>query len=194
MESLNLFQRINQVMKKVNYVQKEDKKVNGQYTFVSHDAVTRLLHGPCTEAGIAVMPSVVEYLQDGNRTTVWVEVTLVNIDKPTEMFSVKSIGYGIDAQDKGPGKAFSYAFKMCLLKLFMLESGEEDVEIKNVDYKPELPKGDVLKAKNMIKSAPSMSDLTKIKQNLNLRSWTDQEFEELTACIANKNIELTFQE
>jgi hypothetical protein len=133
---MNIYQRVNCVMKEVTYVQKESKKVNGQYTFVSHDAVTGRLHEPMAKHGIVMIPSIVELTQDGNRTAVKMEIHFVNIDEPNDKITVIQYGYGIDPQDKGIGKAQSYAVKYALLKLFCLETGD-DVEKDNIDYKPE---------------------------------------------------------
>lgn len=136
MEKLpNIYQRVNAVMKEVTYIQKEAKKVNGQYTFVSHDAVTGRLHEPMAKHGIVMIPSIAELVQDGNRTAVKMEISFVNMDDPTDKITVYHYGYGIDSQDKGIGKAASYAVKYALLKLFCLETGD-DVEKENIDYQP----------------------------------------------------------
>jgi len=130
----NIHQRINAIMADVEMVMKSDKKVNGQYSFVSHDAVTRALHKPCVKHGVVVVPTIVSAEHDGNRVEMIIEVDFINMDNPSEFITTRSIGYGIDSQDKGPGKAYSYAFKMALLKTFMLESGEEDVEVSFEKY------------------------------------------------------------
>ena len=52
-------------------------------------------------------------------------VRFVNIDEPQDFFDVQSFGYGVDGQDKGPGKAMSYAVKYALLKALGLETGED---------------------------------------------------------------------
>lgn len=132
----NIFQRVNAVMKEVDYVQKEQKKVAGQYRFVSHDQVTAALHGPMAKHGIACIPSIVEMKQDGNRTEVKLEVTFINIDSPTDRFSVFYWGYGIDTSDKGIGKAVSYAFKYALLKTFVLETGDDPDQDQSTKYEP----------------------------------------------------------
>lgn len=83
-----------------------------------------------------VIPTVLNWTQEGNRTTVELNVFFVNADNPQDQFVVKSIGYGVDASDKGPGKAISYAFKMASLKTFCLETGEDiDHDQKSV-YEP----------------------------------------------------------
>jgi hypothetical protein len=108
---LNIYQRINGVMSEAKYIEKEKKQVNGMYRFASHDAVTSKLNPLFVKYGIVVVPDVVEMLQEGNRTTCKLQVTFLNMDKPEDKFSVTYYGYGIDSQDKGPGKAISYAFK-----------------------------------------------------------------------------------
>ncbi len=135
-EKFNIYQKINAVMKEVDYIQKGDKKVNNQYNFVSHDQVTAKLHPALTKHGIVVLPSVLKMIQDGNRTVAEIEVSFVNIDDPQDKFSVLYTGYGIDAGDKGPGKAISYAFKYAMLKTFVLETGDDPDNDQNVVYEP----------------------------------------------------------
>lgn len=121
----NIYQRILAVMADVSYVQKEDRKVNNQYTFVSHDAVIAKIRPALIQHGIAVIPTVSQFRQEGNNTIVYYDVTLVNIDKPDDIVVVRTIGYGVDPQDKGPGKAMSYAYKYAMLKVFCLETGDD---------------------------------------------------------------------
>ena len=134
-QSLNIYQRVHAVMKDVKTIRKEDKKVNGQYTYAGHDEVTRVLHDAFVTHRIVMVPSVAELVQDGNRTSVKMDIEFVNIDNPTDRFKIFSYGYGIDAQDKGVGKAVSYAVKYGLLKEFCLETAD-DVEKDNIDHKP----------------------------------------------------------
>ena len=138
---LNIYQRINLVMQDVSYIQKSEKQVNNQYRFVSHDQVSSTLHGPLTRHGIAMIPTVVNYKNDGNRTEVTVNVRFVNIDDPEQYISVDFLGFGIDSQDKGPGKAISYACKYALLKVFCLETGDDpdnDQDVRHGLSKPQL--------------------------------------------------------
>lgn len=132
---LNLHQRLRNVMLDVKAINKENKKVNNQYTFVSHDSVAKALHDPLANHGIVILPSVTELEQDGNRTRAKVDISFVNIDDPKDLITLTYWGYGIDSQDKGIGKAISYAVKYCLLKTFCLETGD-DVEKDNIDHKP----------------------------------------------------------
>src|SRR5574343_346456 len=103
---LNIHQRMLAVMKDVGYIQKGDKTVNNQYRFVSHDSVTAKLR-----------------------------VEFINVDEPSDRVTINAFGYGIDPQDKGPGKAVSYAVKYAYLKAFALETGD-DPERDSIDHKP----------------------------------------------------------
>lgn len=134
-KKLNIYQKINAVMQEVKAIQKEDKKVNGQYTFVSHDAVSGALHLPLANHGIVMVPTISELKQDGNRTEAKMEIAFVNADDPNDKIVVQYFGYGIDASDKGIGKAVSYAVKYALLKVFCLETGD-DVEKENIKHEP----------------------------------------------------------
>lgn len=140
---LNIYQRINKVMADVTTIKKEDKKVNNQYTFVSHDEVARVMHGALQKNGIVIVPSVKSFNQDGNRTEVMMDISFINIDDPSDQFTTSYPGYGIDSQDKGIGKAISYAVKYALLKTFCLETSD-DVEKDNIDYKPRQEKPPIL--------------------------------------------------
>lgn len=121
----NIYVKILDVMREVDYIQKGDKKVNNQYRFVSHDQVASVMHKQFVKHGIVCLPDVVEYHQDGNRTVVELLVRFVNVDDTSDYAEVTALGHGIDSGDKGPGKAVSYAFKYALLKVFCLETGDD---------------------------------------------------------------------
>lgn len=165
MSDKNIYQRLVAVMNAVSYVQKEDKKINNQYTFVSHDAVTAKIRPALLAEGIATVCSVKNHVQDGNRTEVTLGVRFVNIDKPEDFVEVESFGYGIDPQDKGPGKAVSYAFKYALLKTFCLETGD-DPERDSIEHQP-MPKSQARKqapALDLTDSIVAMGECSSIDQ------------------------------
>ena len=121
----NIHQRILLVMDELRYIQKGDKTVNNQYTFVSHDAVSAAAHPLFVKHGIVMVPSVKSWDQVGNRTSVLMSVRFVNADNPDDCVEIDVLGFGIDSQDKGPGKAVSYATKYAVLKILMLETGDD---------------------------------------------------------------------
>ena len=134
MSDKNIYQRLHAAMQDVKYVQKE-KKSGMQYSTVSHDSVTAKVRPVLVEHGIVYHPTELEHWQNGNRTEVRLTLRFVNIDKPDEYIDVPGLGYGVDNQDKGPGKAISYAVKYCLLKALGLETGD-DADNESIDHQP----------------------------------------------------------
>lgn len=123
-KTLNVYQRLAAVMEEVTYIQKE-RKQGMNYTIVSHDAVTAKVRPALLKHGIVYHPIRCEHTHTGNRAECAMTVRFVNIDAPTDFFDVPTFGYGIDTQDKGPGKAMSYAVKYALLKALGLETGDD---------------------------------------------------------------------
>ncbi len=76
-------------MSELEYIQKGSKTVNNQYRYVSHDQVTAAIHPLLVKHGIAVIPSILETKQEGNRTIVHLNVFFVNADNPVDQFCVR---------------------------------------------------------------------------------------------------------
>lgn len=135
-ESLNVYQRINEVRKLVDYI-KKDKKVES-YMAVTHDAVTALAREHLIKYGIVIVPSQIAgtSLDTGTKTQkgtpiIRYEATydfrFQNIDDPNDFFVSAGIqAHANDTGDKAPGKALSYAKKAVMLKIFEIETGEND--------------------------------------------------------------------
>ena len=132
----NIYQRILGIMSDVSYIQKGDKTVANQYRYVSHDQVTAKIHPLLVKHGVLCIPTVKSLTQEGNRTHVELIICFVNVDNPSDQFAVTYHGYGVDAGDKGPGKAISYAFKVAILKVLALETGEDPDHDQNAVYEP----------------------------------------------------------
>jgi len=134
--ALNIYQRINAVRKAIGYVQK-DKNVSagagGSYKAVTHDAVTGMVRAALIEHGVVIVPSVLsatfnqkepEAKQRLYEATYQIE--FVNIDEPTDRIVTQQNAHALDNGDKAPGKAMSYATKYAILKLFNIETGEDE--------------------------------------------------------------------
>lgn len=137
MTKKNIHQRLAEVMQKVTYIQKE-RKQGMNYTIVSHDVVTAKVRPALLDAGIVYYPVRCEHTHNGNRAECDMTIRFVNIDEPTDFFDVQTFGYGVDTQDKGPGKAMSYAVKYALLKALGLETGD-DADHDSIDHSKEDP-------------------------------------------------------
>lgn len=122
-DARNIHQRLLDVMKEVEYIQKD--RAIGNYKVVTHDAVTAKVRPALVKHGVIYYPQNLEFTQNGNRTEMKLDIKFVNAADPSDFILVPTLGYGIDAQDKGPGKAASYAVKMALLKALGLETGED---------------------------------------------------------------------
>lgn len=141
MSELNIYQRINAVMKEVQYVQK-DKAVSGggaNYKAVTHDQAVSVIRQALVNNGIVIQPVQTkgEFLQmrDLNASPTPIKMGLysgcydvhfVNMDKPEDRTTVSVEAHANDNGDKAPGKAMTYAVKTAILKQFTLETGEDD--------------------------------------------------------------------
>lgn len=145
-ELQNLHQRINTVMHEVSTILKDTEVVmpKGSYKAVSHDSVTSALHMPMTRNGIVLkvdqkscLITEFEVVKTYNgvesksrqyRADVTVELTLINMDDPSDRETSTFSAYAFDTSDKATGKALSMAVKNGLLKSFMLESLDHEEE------------------------------------------------------------------
>ena len=131
---MNIYQKINEVRKKVEYIQK-DAEVQG-YRAVTHDAVTAMVRDHLIHYGIVIVP----YQVGGTSKDVGAtksgttiirfeasyEVWFVNAEDPQDKFCVAMFAHANDSSDKAPGKACSYAVKYAMLKVFSIETGENE--------------------------------------------------------------------
>jgi hypothetical protein len=156
----NLHQRMAAVMREVTYVQKESKQ-GMQYKIVSHDKVTAKCRPALLANGVICYPIRCDTTQNGNRTECNMTVRFVNVDDPQDLIDVESCGHGIDTQDKGPGKAQSYAMKYALLKALNLETGDDadhdSIEHNRVD--PAMHQAATSAAIRMIETETSLEGL-----------------------------------
>ncbi len=131
-----LAQRVLWLRDHVGYVQK-DASVGGKYKAVSHDKITAYLRAKMVQAGIFHWVTCVEstdhetgqVIDNGrrimqNRATF--EVTFENAFDATDTRTCRVVAHADDYGDKSPGKTLSYATKYALLKISMIETGEED--------------------------------------------------------------------
>lgn len=134
-DEMNIFQRINEVRKEVEYIQK-DKKVQG-YMTVTHDTVTSELRKFLVKFGIIIVPSYKSssMIDTGTvssggapalRYEAVYEIRFVNMDDPKDFLPIIVESHALDYGDKAPGKALSYATKYAMLKVFSIETGENE--------------------------------------------------------------------
>ena len=136
--SLNLYQRLAAAWIAVMPAQKKMSGASGNYGFVGHAEASEKVREVLFSRGVVVFSDTVERrdspMKDkkGNDvmlTSLRVAVTFVNVDKPAERECVNVWGDGLGNDDKGPGKAFSYALKYALMKTSLLPTKDlDDIE------------------------------------------------------------------
>ena len=134
-ETHTLLERLHNIMADLDYIRKRPAE-GLPYPYVSHDDVAAALRPLFIKHGVLCLPSVTDERQEGNRCVLRVVLNLYNVDNPTESHSVAYVAHGVDNQSFGPGKALSYAVKMGLLKLFMIPTGEKDLEVEQTPHEP----------------------------------------------------------
>ena len=133
---MNIYQRINAVRKAINYIQKNkdvSAGASGSYKAVTHDAVTGMVRQHLVENGIIIAPTLIESIfhqkEEGAKQRLYsatYDVRFINMDAPDEVVTVRIESHALDNGDKAPGKAISYATKYAILKLFNIETGDDD--------------------------------------------------------------------
>lgn len=131
----NIYQRISAIQKEVTTVAK-DADVQGSYTAVTHDAVTRMLRPLMVKHGVVsvIAPQDFSVVKTGvmwgkrelMQIQAYFSVTYRNVDNPDDCVVMWVHAFADDNGDKGPGKVMSYAQKYADLKMFRIATGEDD--------------------------------------------------------------------
>lgn len=130
MENKNIYQRINAIMAEESIYIKKGSAGHG--TGVLYDEVIAKLQPLLARHGIVVsVDKVGEGRSRQNQKGNYIyecdfNVTYVNIDNPQDRLITLVEAHAMDAGDKAPGKAITYATKVSLLKVFGIESGDNE--------------------------------------------------------------------
>ncbi len=139
---MNIYQRIQSVMQDIQYLTKDDQVSFGttKYKAISEEKVTTTVRASMIKNGLVMYPETLDITKDGQITTVNVTYRMVNVEDPNEQIIIASCGQGSDTQDKGSGKAMTYAYKYALLRTFAIPTGEDPDKISSaeLDAKQEL--------------------------------------------------------
>lgn len=171
---MNIFQKMSAVTAELQTVAKNltvSTGKNNTYKAVSErdiiDAVKpiEVKHGiysyPCDRQ--VIESQILESEYNGNKKTTFfsrIKVTyrFVNIDKPDEYLDMVTFAEGIDPQDKGSGKAMTYADKYALMKAYKISTGDdpdqnasEETHYSSVRAgKAEQPRGEQMSPRDML--------------------------------------------
>lgn len=153
-KELNIFKRLSLATEKIDRVAKNLKVGvgNSQYKAVGEADVLAAVKPIENEFGIYSYPIKRELVSTNEFTTtseyngtskekltIFMRIKtiyrFVNIDNPNEFVDVETFGDGVDAQDKAPGKAMTYADKYALLKAYKIETGDDPDQNQSKDMK-----------------------------------------------------------
>lgn len=139
---MNIYQKIQAVMQDIQYLTKDDQVSFGttKYKAISEEKVTTTVRASMIKNGLVMYPETLDITKEGQITTVNVTYRMVDVDEPNEQIIIASCGQGSDSQDKGSGKAMTYAYKYALLRTFAIPTGEDPDKISSaeLDAKQEL--------------------------------------------------------
>ncbi|MBO8161363.1 MAG: ERF family protein [Thermosipho sp. (in: Bacteria)] len=179
--SVKVARKINEVMKKVGYLQKDGtvSYKSTRYNYLSEEKVTAVIREALIEVGLIILPIEVEteFVQlspekNNNLTQVKVRYLIMDIDSG-ESIQVISAGQGADTQDKGIAKAMTMAFKYVQRQTFAIPTGDDP------DHTPSAELDDTLNhSKNGSKN-----------QYKNNGKITEKEAEELEELIKLKGVD-----
>src|SRR5574344_220381 len=110
---MNIYEKITAIMQDVQYLAKDDKVEFGttKYRALSEEKVTSIMRAELLKYSLVIFPVSQIANRSGQITHVDVMYRLVNVDNPEEFIEIASCGDGADSQDKGSGKAMTYAYK-----------------------------------------------------------------------------------
>lgn len=130
---MNIYEKIAAIMQDVQYLAKDDHVKFGQtsYKALSEEKVTSIMRAELMKYKLVVFPIEQSASRSGNISHVDVKYRMVNVENPEEYIEIASAGDGADTQDKGSGKAMTYAFKYMWLRTFALPTGEDPDKISS---------------------------------------------------------------
>lgn len=153
-KSMNLYEKICNISAEVVYLGKDTQVGSGygSYKAVSLEKVVQVCSEKMSKYGVMIFTSnqtcnfVNEEAtkKDGSRyinrlLEYEAEYTIVNVHNPSEKIVTYGNALGIDTNDKGAGKAQSYAYKNMLLKIFNISTGHDDLDkVHSDDYNAQL--------------------------------------------------------
>jgi hypothetical protein len=166
-EKLNLHQRIRAIMADVTHLVKDGtiafKQVS--YKAVTEEMVTSTVRKALIEHGVTCVPTGnIEWNQVGTLNTIIMNYQLTNVDDPTDILIVPTIGQGADTQDKGTNKAMTGAFKYLLLRTFNIPTGDDPDKVSSNELKVKHDKDLKKKYEDLVKKNKALYSPLELKQ------------------------------
>lgn len=154
---MSVYEKMLNVMAKVSYLNKdsfvETAKGKG-YKALTDEKVLTTIRPILVEEKLVMVPVKMTQRRTDEKVTAYsngqqiektnritdVEMTfrIVDAENPSDFVEVVSCGTGVDTQDKGIGKAQTYAKKYAILNSFLVPSGDDTDQISSEKYDEQL--------------------------------------------------------
>lgn len=187
---MNIYQKMLEVMKGVSYLSKDDKVEfkNTKYKAISEEKVTSTVREKLIEQGLVIFPVAQAHRREGTLSIVDVTYRIVNTENPDEHIDVVSSGSGADTQDKGVGKAMTYAYKYMMLRTFAIPTGEDPDKISSAQLDAEKEAAE--EAKKVEATRITQVDISSMRRYFKTEGISEEKV--LKAYKVRKAEELTF--
>lgn len=132
---MTIYEKLSAIWGAIQYMQKDDHLKFGStdYKALSEEKVTSIMREQMVKQGLVVFPIEMTSSRQGQISHVDVKYRIVNVENPEEYIEVVSCGDGADTQDKGAGKAMTYAYKYMWLRVFGIPTGEDPDKITSAE-------------------------------------------------------------
>jgi hypothetical protein len=168
-KTLPIAQALNEVMKEVGAVKKNDRNASQGFNFRGIDAVVNAVSPALQKHGVIVVPSVEDYeyasVEIGKNRTVMghvkVKVTYTFIGAGGDAIKATVVGEAMDSGDKATAKAMSVAFRTALLQTLSLPTDEPDPDSQSYERSEKVVVDTKLLAKAIVE-ASDMETLAKL--------------------------------
>lgn len=164
---MNIYQKVARLRDLIEAIPKDAHNDHFKFDYTSSNAVLSAVKSTMGELGLIVIPSVdktnVIQTERSFLTEMWLTYTWINTEKPEERFEQNWYAQGKDANELGPGKAYTYAEKYLFLKLLNVATSEDDPErTARSNPKPEPVKKEAEK-KETVRGTITDDTLSKIR-------------------------------
>lgn len=191
---MNIYEKILGIMTEVQKLQKDGKVdfANTHYKALTEEKVTTIMREKLLKYKLVVFPVEQNWSRQGNISHVDVMYKMVNVENPEEWIPIASCGDGADTQDKGSGKAMTYAYKYMWLRTFALPTGEdpdkissEELDAKEKEEKEEKAKVEKITDGQILTITELCKDIgLEIPENLN--KWSKSRADSAIAKLMEK--------
>jgi len=127
---MNLYQKLIEVRKQVTYLKKDKNNPHFNFDYVSGSKTVHALREKMDEFGLLLVPRIINHqITQGKKqilTELEIEYEWINASNPDQALKCKFYAQGLDAGEKGVGKALTYGEKYFLLKFFNIPTDRDD--------------------------------------------------------------------